>query len=76
MFLDNSTVSEHIYRHTIHQIEAEYHSYLMISVMLRDSWGLKSKIVNEKKKKKDFSNLYLSDTDLTLKRGASGYTFL
>ena len=36
-----------IYRHAIHQIKAEYHRYLLVSVILYDSSEVKLKIVKE-----------------------------
>ena len=36
-----------IYRHTIHQIKAEYHSYLLVSMILYYSSEVKLKIMKE-----------------------------
>ena len=37
-----------IYRHAIHKIKAEYHSYLMVSMILYNSSEVKLKIAKEK----------------------------
>ena len=36
-----------IYRHAIHQLKAEYHSYLLVSMMLYNLSEVKLKIVKE-----------------------------
>ena len=36
-----------IYRHAIHQIEAEYHSYRLVSMILYNSSEVELKIVRE-----------------------------
>ena len=36
-----------IYRHAIHQMKAEYHSYLLVTIILYNSSEVKPKIVKE-----------------------------
>ena len=49
VFLYYTTVSGHnLYRHAIHQIKAEYHSYLLVIMILYNSSEVKLKIVKKK----------------------------
>ena len=36
-----------IYRHAIHKMKAEYHSYLLVTIILYNSSEVKTKIVKE-----------------------------
>ena len=47
VFLDYTAISEHIYRHAIYQMKAEYHSYLLVTLILYNSSDVKLKIVKE-----------------------------
>ena len=51
-----------IYRHAIPQMKAEYHSYLLVTIILYNS----SEVKPGKKYKIDFFNFYFSDTDFSL----------
>ena len=53
-----------IYRHAIHRIKAEYHSYLLVSMILYNSSEVKLKIVKEVENR--FFNFYFSDTNFFL----------
>ena len=44
VFLDTTAISEH---NAIHQMKAEYHSYLLVSIILYNSSEVKLKIVKE-----------------------------
>ena len=47
VFLDYLAIYENIYRHAIHQIKAEYHSYLLVSMIVYVSGEVKLKIMKE-----------------------------
>ena len=53
-----------IYRHAIYQIKAEYHSCLVVSMILYNLSEVK--LIIEKERKKDFFHFYFSDTDFSL----------